>query len=200
MLWHAQSGIFSGGMCVAIAMSCALQTSWSDITWCTKCKSPKAGLLRLDATFLQTAPAMTRSRACAGMFTTCVTLLPFFQTARFRPFRAGLFAGLGLWGIFPAAHALWLHGAAPAVRRFFGLDMLMGAVYLVRHAMPGSMCSACPACTCRHMHAVRSYNMQLSMSCAHAWPAFACRAHASCCMLSHGQSSAGGCHGTWQHI
>jgi predicted membrane channel-forming protein YqfA (hemolysin III family) len=68
----------------------------------------------------------------AGAFTTCVTLLPFFQTKRFRPFRAGLFAGLGLWGVFPAAHALWLHGAAPAVRRFFVLDMLMGAVYLVR--------------------------------------------------------------------
>ena len=68
----------------------------------------------------------------AGAFTTCVTLLPFFQTKRFRPFRAGLFAGLGLWGVFPAMHALFLHGAAPAVRRFFVLDMLMGAVYLVR--------------------------------------------------------------------
>ena len=68
------------------------------------------------------------------MFTTCVTLLPFFQTKRFRPFRAGLFAGLGLWGIFPATHAIWLHGAAPAVRRFFVLDMLMGAVYLVRRS------------------------------------------------------------------
>ena len=68
----------------------------------------------------------------AGLFTTCVALLSFFQTKQFRAFRASLFACLGLWGIAPAMHALWLHGGHPEVRTYFLLDMCMGAVYLVR--------------------------------------------------------------------
>ena len=63
-----------------------------------------------------------------------MTLLSFFQTKQFRAFRATLFACLGLWGIAPAMHALWLHGGHPEVRTYFLLDMCMGAVYLVRRS------------------------------------------------------------------
>lgn len=53
-----------------------------------------------------------------------------FQTARFRTFRAGLFAGLGLWGIVPGLHALMLFGSSWHLQRAFILDALMGATYL----------------------------------------------------------------------
>lgn len=67
-----------------------------------------------------------------GFFTTCVTLLPFFQTNRFRAFRAGLFAALGLWGIAPSLHGAWLHCSAAPVQAAFLHDLVMGALYLVR--------------------------------------------------------------------
>ena len=72
-----------------------------------------------------------RPLSVAGFATICVSLLPFFQTARFRAFRASLFAALGLWGIAPGLHALLLHMDEPYVQAAFQLDILMGAVYLV---------------------------------------------------------------------
>ncbi len=68
----------------------------------------------------------------AGFATVCVSLLPFFQTRRFRAFRASLFAALGLWGIAPGLHALLLYMDVPHVQRAFQLDLLMGGIYLVR--------------------------------------------------------------------
>ena len=67
----------------------------------------------------------------AGFATVCVSLLPFFQTRRFRAFRASLFAALGLWGIAPGLHAFLLYMDVPHVQRAFQLDLLMGAIYLV---------------------------------------------------------------------
>ena len=67
----------------------------------------------------------------AGFATVCVSLLPFFQTRRFRAFRASLFAALGLWGIAPGLHALLLYMDVPHVQRAFQLEVLMGAIYLV---------------------------------------------------------------------
>lgn len=60
-----------------------------------------------------------------------MTLLPFFQTVRFRAFRATLFAALGLWGIAPSVHMLLLHGSEPAVQTAFWHNLTMGAIYLV---------------------------------------------------------------------
>ena len=55
-----------------------------------------------------------------------------FQSPKYRTFRAGLFAGLGLWGIVPGLHALILYGEAPQMQQAVLLDALMGATYLVR--------------------------------------------------------------------
>ncbi len=46
--------------------------------------------------------------------------------------RAGLFAGLGLWGVVPGLHACLAYGSSPAMKRVFGHEIVMGAIYLVR--------------------------------------------------------------------
>ena len=61
-----------------------------------------------------------------------------FQSAKYRTFRAGLFAGLGLWGIVPGLHALILYGEARQMQQAVVLDALMGAIYLVRTSSCGS--------------------------------------------------------------
>ena len=63
--------------------------------------------------------------------TLCVSLLQFFQTNRFRAFRASLFAALGLWGIFPGLHTLLLYRHVPDIQQAFLSDVTMGAIYLV---------------------------------------------------------------------
>ena len=54
-----------------------------------------------------------------------------FQSVKYRTFRAGLFATLGLWGVVPGLHALILYGRAYQMRSAFILDVCMGLVYLV---------------------------------------------------------------------
>lgn len=72
------------------------------------------------------------SVCCAGLTCSAVTLLEFFQAARFRTLRAAMFAGLGLWGVVPAAHGWLLNYSIDAVRQAVAYDVAMGAVYLVR--------------------------------------------------------------------
>ena len=60
-----------------------------------------------------------------------MSLLQFFQTNRFRAFRASLFAALGLWGIFPGLHTLLLYRHVPDIQQAFLSDVTMGAIYLV---------------------------------------------------------------------
>ena len=60
-----------------------------------------------------------------------MSLLQFFQTKRFRAFRASLFAALGLWGIVPGLHTLLLYRHVPDVQQAFLSDLIMGAIYLV---------------------------------------------------------------------
>ncbi len=63
--------------------------------------------------------------------TAAVALMKTFQSVKYRTFRAGLFATLGLWGIVPGLHALILYGGAYQMRSAFILDVCMGLVYLV---------------------------------------------------------------------
>jgi adiponectin receptor len=64
--------------------------------------------------------------------TVAVSLLSFFQATRFRVFRASLFAALGLWGIAPACHILYLYWNKPAMVNSFAHAMVMGVIYVVR--------------------------------------------------------------------
>lgn len=73
--------------------------------------------------------------SAAGLVTITVSLMRTFQSAKYRTFRAGLFATLGLWGIVPGLHALLLYGASSHLQRAVGLDVLMGATYLVSTAL-----------------------------------------------------------------
>ena len=78
------------------------------------------------------SPCSAKLASCfAGFMTLCVSLLQFFQTNRFRAFRASLFAALGLWGIFPGLHTLLLYWHVPDIQQAFLSDLIMGAIYLV---------------------------------------------------------------------
>jgi adiponectin receptor len=60
-----------------------------------------------------------------------VTLLEGFQKPQWQPYRAGLFVGLGLWGIIPIGHSWLLSGGEVAVSQTLALELLMGAIYIV---------------------------------------------------------------------
>ncbi|BFI41548.1 adiponectin receptor [Marchantia polymorpha subsp. ruderalis] len=66
---------------------------------------------------------------CLGLCTIAVSLMPMFQTHQFRPFRAILFASMGISGIVPCVHKLLLHWGEPAAQTTFYLEMTMGALY-----------------------------------------------------------------------
>lgn len=70
----------------------------------------------------------------AGLATLCVTLLSAFQKAEYQAYRALLFVSLGLWGIVPMLHGWALNGGSPEVTRALLLDVVMGAIYIVRAA------------------------------------------------------------------
>jgi adiponectin receptor len=65
-----------------------------------------------------------------GLVVLVVSLAQTFQQAKYRPFRAGLFAGLGMYGVVPIAHLYVLHHDIYHVRLSLGLDVIMGAIYL----------------------------------------------------------------------
>ncbi|BBN18145.1 adiponectin receptor [Marchantia polymorpha subsp. ruderalis] len=66
---------------------------------------------------------------CLGLLTVAVSLLPMFQTHQFRPFRAILFASMGISGIVPCIHKLLLHWGEPAAQTTFYLELTMGGLY-----------------------------------------------------------------------
>lgn len=61
----------------------------------------------------------------------CVSLMPVFQTTEYRAFRAGMFAGMGLWGLVPMLHGIVIYWGQPEVERALLWDLLMGALYLL---------------------------------------------------------------------
>lgn len=67
-----------------------------------------------------------------GASTLCVTLLDCFQRAEWQARRALLFVALGLWGIVPMLHSWATNSGVAAVAYAFCLDLLMGAIYIVR--------------------------------------------------------------------
>ena len=83
--------------------------------------------------------------SCTGTVTAAVSLMKTFQSVKYRTFRAGLFATLGLWGIVPGLHALILYGGAYQMRSAFILDVCMGLVYLVCPPHAPAMVSLSPS-------------------------------------------------------
>ncbi|KAI4327333.1 hypothetical protein L6164_019806 [Bauhinia variegata] len=64
-----------------------------------------------------------------GVATILVSLLPIFQTPEFRTIRASLFLGMGLSGVGPILHKLFLFWGEPEVFHTTGYEVLMGAFY-----------------------------------------------------------------------
>lgn len=64
-----------------------------------------------------------------GVLTVAVSLLPVFQSTKFRTFRASLFFGLGASGVVPCLHKLVLYWGNPVVVTTTGYEFLMGALY-----------------------------------------------------------------------
>ncbi|XP_030498279.1 heptahelical transmembrane protein 4 [Cannabis sativa] len=64
-----------------------------------------------------------------GIATILVSLLPFFQNPEFRTVRASLFFGMGLSGIAPIMHKLFLFWDRPEVLHTTAYEVLMGLFY-----------------------------------------------------------------------
>ena len=64
-----------------------------------------------------------------GIATILVSLLPVFQNPEFRTIRASLFFGMGLSGVGPILHKLFLFWGEPEVFHTTGYEILMGAFY-----------------------------------------------------------------------
>ncbi|PON66787.1 AdipoR/hemolysin-III-related [Parasponia andersonii] len=64
-----------------------------------------------------------------GIATILVSLLPVFQNPEFRTIRASLFFGMGLSGVAPIMHKLYLFWGRPEVLHTTGYEVLMGAFY-----------------------------------------------------------------------
>lgn len=56
--------------------------------------------------------------------------MPVFQTTEYRPIRAAMFCGMGLWGVVPMIHGVMLYWGQPEVQRALLWDVLMGVIYL----------------------------------------------------------------------
>ena len=67
----------------------------------------------------------------AGCATVAISLAEKFQGPDYRPWRAALFAGLGLFGLVPVIHGYLLHLDVLEVHKALSWDMAMGVVYLV---------------------------------------------------------------------
>jgi adiponectin receptor len=62
--------------------------------------------------------------------TVLVSLLPVFQTAKYRTFRASLFFGMGISGVVPCIHKLFLYKEfEPVLYQTLYLEILMGLLY-----------------------------------------------------------------------
>eukprot|EP00475_Leptophrys_vorax_P006773 TRINITY_DN14232_c0_g1_i1.p1 TRINITY_DN14232_c0_g1~~TRINITY_DN14232_c0_g1_i1.p1 ORF type:complete len:333 (+),score=2.52 TRINITY_DN14232_c0_g1_i1:85-999(+) len=64
-----------------------------------------------------------------GLLTVAVSLLPVFQTTKYRTFRASLFFGMGASGLLPCMHKLLLHYNDPLAVTTTCYELLMGALY-----------------------------------------------------------------------
>lgn len=64
-----------------------------------------------------------------GFATIAVSLIPAFQTTKYRTFRASLFFGMGISGVIPCAHKLIFFYHIPTVVATTLLEGLMGALY-----------------------------------------------------------------------
>ena len=67
-----------------------------------------------------------------------MSLAKQFEAPKFRVFRASVYVALGLWGIVPICHQLWLHPSVWAIQQAFKLDLAMGFFYLVSQQDPGA--------------------------------------------------------------
>eukprot|EP01024_Parvocaulis_polyphysoides_P032645 TRINITY_DN29215_c1_g1_i1.p1 TRINITY_DN29215_c1_g1~~TRINITY_DN29215_c1_g1_i1.p1 ORF type:complete len:332 (-),score=19.37 TRINITY_DN29215_c1_g1_i1:344-1339(-) len=68
--------------------------------------------------------------ALLGVGTFAVSLLNIFQTPKWHYFRATVFMALGLWGIVPGVHWLFIHSHVWQMRQVLVYELLMGAFYL----------------------------------------------------------------------
>lgn len=75
------------------------------------------------------------STTAMGVCVLIASLVEVFQSTHFRPIRAGLYAGLGLWGLVPLFHGCILYWDVKDVVTAMLLDVLMGAVYLLGAAI-----------------------------------------------------------------
>lgn len=73
-----------------------------------------------------------------GTCVLCVALFEIFQTNKMRHWRAGMFAALGLCGVFPMAHQWLIHWHNPYVQQVILYEALMGATYLAGAAIYSS--------------------------------------------------------------
>lgn len=64
-----------------------------------------------------------------GLLTAGFLLVPGLSSPRFRPLRTYLFLAMGLSGVVPALHALWIHGEHRECYVSLGLEVVMGLAY-----------------------------------------------------------------------
>ena len=67
-----------------------------------------------------------------ALLSSYVTMNPHFRTPKYRPFRAGMFVGLGVSGVFPILHGIYLDGYSLLNARV-GLNWMLtqGALYIL---------------------------------------------------------------------
>lgn len=65
-----------------------------------------------------------------GIATSLVSLLPVFQTSRYRPVRSALFLAMGMSGFVPIVHKLVMFGHQPEALLTTGYELMMGAFYV----------------------------------------------------------------------
>jgi len=75
------------------------------------------------------------SASLFGAATVVVSLMEVFQTIHFRPVRAVIFSGLGLFGVVPVVHQWAVHNHIPLFQEALIYDLLMGATYLIGAAV-----------------------------------------------------------------
>jgi adiponectin receptor len=64
-----------------------------------------------------------------GIGTIGASLLPVFQSAEYRPFRAILFFTMGVSGIIPCVHKIFLYQDEPVAYQTLKMEIAMGIMY-----------------------------------------------------------------------